>query len=82
MLLVLPPSRGQTSGPDGAAPLDLDALSLPGLTARRAALLAALVGTQHDPALAPTARACDVLTGVLYAVLKQQPASGLAPAAG
>jgi len=67
VLLVLPPSRGQTSGPDGAAPLDLDSLSLPELTERRRALLAALAGTEHDPAGAPAARAADVLTGVLYA---------------
>ncbi|PWD49959.1 peroxide stress protein YaaA [Serinibacter arcticus] len=67
MLLVLPPSRGQTPGPDGAAPLDLSSLSLPSLTDRRRELTTALAGTEHDPAGAPTARACDVLTGVLYA---------------
>lgn len=67
MLLVLPPSRGQTSGPDGAAPLDLERLSMPELTERRRTLLTALAGTEHDPTGAPTARAADVLTGVLYA---------------
>ena len=67
MLLVLPPSRGQTSAPDGAAHLDLDALSLPGLAPARAQVLAALAGHEHDPAGRPAARACDVLTGVLYA---------------
>lgn len=64
---MLPPSRGQTPGPDGGAPLDLTALSLPGLTERRRDLLTALRGTEHDIADSPTARACDVFTGVLYA---------------
>lgn len=67
MLLVLPPSRGQTPGPDGGAPLDLAELSLPGLTERRRELLTALSGTEHDAGDRPAARACDVLTGVLFA---------------
>lgn len=66
MLLVLPPSRGQTPGPDGAAPLDLETLALPGLTSRRRALIAALAGTEHDVSASPATRAADVLTGVLY----------------
>lgn len=67
MLLVLPPSRGQTSGPDGAPPLRLDTLALPGLSDARARLLAALEGGEHDPAEQPTAPAHAVFTGVLYA---------------
>jgi len=67
VLLVLPPSRGQTPGPDGAPALDPASLALPELLTARTTLLAALAGTPHDPASAPTARAADVLTGVLYA---------------
>ncbi|QAY71357.1 YaaA family protein [Xylanimonas protaetiae] len=43
MLLLLPPSEGKTPAPDGAAPLDLAALSgSDALTAQRQAVLAAL----------------------------------------
>lgn len=66
MLIVLPPSRGQTPGPAGADPLVLDRLSLPDLTDQRVALLAALAGTEDDPASHPTAPAAEVFTGVLY----------------
>lgn len=66
MLLVLPPSRGQTSGPEGAPALDLDSLAFPELRTARATLLAALAGTANDPASTPTAPAAEVLTGVLY----------------
>lgn len=67
MLILLPPSRGQTPGPAGAEPLSLDRLSLPELTGARAELLAALIGTEHDPTGQPTASAAEVYTGVLYA---------------
>lgn len=67
MLLVLPPSRGQTPGPDGAPPLDLDGLALPALTAPRRTLLDALAGGPHDVAGSSTAPAAAVLTGVLFA---------------
>ncbi|SFC67660.1 peroxide stress protein YaaA [Streptomyces aidingensis] len=43
MLVLLPPSEGKAE-PDGGAPLDLAALSLPGLTAARAAVLNELTG--------------------------------------
>ncbi|MCC6497827.1 MAG: peroxide stress protein YaaA [Propionibacteriaceae bacterium] len=67
MLLVLPPSRGQSPGAAGSPGLDLAALSLPELTAARRRLLAALAGSPHDPAGQPTAPAAEVFTGVLYA---------------
>lgn len=67
MLLVLPPSRGQTAGPDGAPLLDVGSLAFPELAAPRSQLLSTLAGTEHDPTTAPTAPAANVLTGVLYA---------------
>lgn len=67
MLLVLPPSRGQTPGPDGATPLNLTALSLPELTAPRRRLLDALAGGPDDVTRSPAARSADVFTGVLFA---------------
>ncbi|GAA2831494.1 peroxide stress protein YaaA [Kitasatospora paracochleata] len=42
MLVLLPPSEGKTA-PEAGAPMELDALSLPGLTGARAAVLEALV---------------------------------------
>ncbi|PFG19473.1 YaaA family protein [Serinibacter salmoneus] len=67
MLLVLPPSRGQTPGPPGAAPVQLDSLALPSLTEARTRLVSALAGTEHDPVTRPTAPAHTVFTGVLFA---------------
>lgn len=67
MLLVLPPSRGQSAGPSDAPTLDLSHLALPELTEARSRLLALLAGGEHDPAHSPAARAADVLTGVLFA---------------
>ena len=67
MLLVLPPSRGQTSGPVGSSALDLAALGLLGLTEQRSRLVQALAGAEHDPAGLPTAPAAQVFTGVLFA---------------
>lgn len=92
MLILLPPSEGKAS-PRRGKPLDLDALSIPGLTPARARVLDVLV--EHcaaDPAAAaatlglgptqadkvaansalleaPTARADQVYTGVLYEAL-------------
>ncbi|WP_116950422.1 peroxide stress protein YaaA [Jiangella endophytica] len=43
MLILLPPSEGKTAPDDGAAAVDLDALSFPELTGDRVDLLAALV---------------------------------------
>ncbi|MEG3616567.1 peroxide stress protein YaaA [Isoptericola haloaureus] len=43
MLICLPPSEGKTSAPDGGAPVDLAALTAPGLTAQRETVLDALV---------------------------------------
>src|SRR3954447_163030 len=42
VLVLLPPSEGKASGTDGA-PLDLEALSFPGLTKPRKKVLGALV---------------------------------------
>lgn len=67
MLLVLPPSRGQTPGPDGAAHLTLAHLTDRELTRARRLVLAALAGGPHDPITSPTAPAAQVMTGVLYA---------------
>lgn len=89
MLLLLPPSEGKTPAPDGAAPLDLDALAHPELTARREQVLADLARVSARPDAtsvlgvsdgladevarnttlhaAPSARAAEVYTGVLYA---------------
>ena len=66
MLAILPPSRGQTSAPDGAAPLQLDSLALPELTSARAELLSALDGTPFQAHDVPAAHAADVFTGVLH----------------
>ena len=66
MLAILPPSRGQTSAPDGAAPLDLESLALPELASARRSVLDALVGTPFQAHDLPAARAADVFTGVLY----------------
>ncbi|WP_265522010.1 YaaA family protein [Oerskovia flava] len=43
MLLLLPPSEGKTPAPAGASPVDLAALTSPGLTAHRRAVLDALI---------------------------------------
>ncbi|MCS0639211.1 peroxide stress protein YaaA [Streptomyces sp. LP05-1] len=43
MLVLLPPSEGKAPSGEGAPPLDLAGLSLPGLTEARAAVLAELV---------------------------------------
>lgn len=67
MLLVLPPSRGQTAAPVGGPGLDLADLSLQELTGRRSELLRALAGSEHDPAGQPTAPAARVFSGVLFA---------------
>lgn len=88
-MLLLPPSEGKTPAPDGAAPLDLDALVHPELTARRRQVLAdvARVSARPDATSAlgvsdgladevarntalheaPSGRAAEVYTGVLYA---------------
>lgn len=49
MLLLLPPSEGKTRAPAGARPVDLDALSRPGLTEARRRVLEALVGVSARP---------------------------------
>lgn len=49
MLLLLPPSEGKTPAPRSARPVDLEALSRPGLTDARRAVLDALVRTSRDP---------------------------------
>ena len=51
-MLLLPPSEGKTPAPDGAAPLDLNALAHPELTARREQVLADLarVSARSDAA--------------------------------
>lgn len=67
MILVLPPSRGQTPAPDGAAPLDLDTLTDTGLTSARAELIAALEGSERAVTQEPAAPAARVFTGVLFA---------------
>ncbi|SNS61052.1 hypothetical protein SAMN06893096_105279 [Geodermatophilus pulveris] len=54
MLVLLPPSETKAPGGDGA-PLDLAALSWPGLTDVRARLVAALVALAGDPRAARTA---------------------------
>ncbi|MEU6405954.1 peroxide stress protein YaaA [Streptomyces sp. NPDC046985] len=61
MLVLLPPSEGKAAGGRGA-PLDLGALSLPGLTAARAAVLDELVGLcSGDPDPSRNDKARDVL---------------------
>lgn len=67
MLLVLPPSRGQTPAPDGEAPLAVADLTDTALTSARADVLTALRGSEHDVSRAPAAPAVTVFTGVLYA---------------
>ncbi|PUB26910.1 hypothetical protein C8K30_105138 [Promicromonospora sp. AC04] len=49
MLLLLPPSEGKTPAPDGAAPLDLNALAHPELTAHREQVLADLARVSAQP---------------------------------
>lgn len=49
MLLLLPPSEGKTPAPRSARPVDLEALSRPGLTEARRAVLDALVRASGDP---------------------------------
>ena len=49
MLLLLPPSEGKTPAPDGAAPLDLNALAHPELTAHREQVLADLARVSARP---------------------------------
>ncbi|MGJ7442650.1 YaaA family protein [Aquipuribacter sp. MA13-6] len=49
MLLLLPPSEGKTRAPAGARPVDLGALSRPGLTEKRLQVLDALVGASARP---------------------------------
>ena len=79
MLILLPPSEGKTAPGDGAAPVDLDALSFPELTGDRVDLLAALVRLcRTAPEAAATAlglgptQAADVERN---AVLPQAPAA-------
>lgn len=55
MLVLLPPSEGKTPAPPAAPPLDLAALSHPGLTPVREKVLDALVAVSARP------DACDVL---------------------
>lgn len=55
MLVLLPPSEGKTPAPPTAPPLDLQALSHPGLTPVREKVLDALVAASGRP------DACDVL---------------------
>lgn len=55
MLVLLPPSEGKTPAPPRAAPVDLGALSHPGLTALRERVLEALVAVSGRP------DACDAL---------------------
>jgi cytoplasmic iron level regulating protein YaaA (DUF328/UPF0246 family) len=88
-MLLLPPSEGKTPAPDGAAPVNLDALVHPELTARREQVLAELARVSARPDAvsilgvtegladevarntglhtAPSGRAAEVYTGVLYA---------------
>lgn len=49
MLLLLPPSEGKTPAPDGAAPVDLNALAHPELTAHREQVLADLARVSAQP---------------------------------
>ena len=49
MLLLLPPSQGQTPAPRGARPLDLGSLSRPSLTAAREQVLFALADASARP---------------------------------
>ena len=49
MLVLLPPSEGKTPAPDGAAPVDLDALTSPVLTAHRVTVLDALAAASARP---------------------------------
>ena len=49
MLICLPPSEGKTPAPQGAAPVDLDALSSPPLTPQRTAVLEALASVSVRP---------------------------------
>jgi cytoplasmic iron level regulating protein YaaA (DUF328/UPF0246 family) len=49
VLVLLPPSEGKTPAPDGAAPVDLDALTSPVLTAHRAHVLDALAAASARP---------------------------------
>ncbi|GHH66298.1 YaaA family protein [Promicromonospora soli] len=49
MMLLLPPSEGKTPAPDGAAPLDLNALAHPELTARREQVLSGLAKVSAQP---------------------------------
>jgi len=49
VLLLLPPSEGKTPAPDGAAPLDLNALAHPELTAHREQVLADLARVSARP---------------------------------
>jgi cytoplasmic iron level regulating protein YaaA (DUF328/UPF0246 family) len=67
VLVLLPPSEGKTA-PARGRPVDLAALSHPGLTEQRRAVLAAL--PEGEALLrAPSARASAVYTGVLFAHL-------------
>jgi uncharacterized protein len=61
-LILLPPSEGKWA-PARGKPIDLAALSFPGLTALRDGLL------DDELRLAPTTTAARVYTGVLYAAL-------------
>ncbi|MBD5787983.1 peroxide stress protein YaaA [Cellulosimicrobium terreum] len=49
MLVLLPPSEGKTPAPDGAPPVDVDALTSPDLTPQRERVLAALVAASARP---------------------------------
>ena len=49
MLVLLPPSEGKAEAPKRGRTLDLDALSFPGLTATRSAVLQALVDLASGP---------------------------------
>jgi cytoplasmic iron level regulating protein YaaA (DUF328/UPF0246 family) len=48
-MLLLPPSEGKTPAPDGAAPVDLNALAHPELTARREQILSSLAKVSARP---------------------------------
>ncbi|GAA3252217.1 YaaA family protein [Dactylosporangium siamense] len=52
MLILLPPSEGKAAAPRRGAPLDLDRLGLPALSAARTAVIDDLVKLSGDPELA------------------------------
>lgn len=69
MLLVLPPSRGQTPGPDDGGTVDLEDLRDVELNPARSRILTALAGTEFDATDTPVAPAARVFSGVLFAAV-------------